>query len=198
MFATAAHLQAERHGAAFEVLDVAGGFAALVTMRFKHALNVPRPASLAAELQPMLPTPGHGSYPSGHATESFALAHVLAALRQQRGKDLYFRTAARAAENRQVAGMHYPVDSAAGRALGTSLGHYLTHRFTGQSGVDGTSAVSAAAPAWNRHNYAAVANEQFVNSAPAIGVAGPIAALSAPPLLSWMWDEAVKSLNIAG
>ena len=38
------------------------------------------------------------------------------------------RTAARIAINRTVAGVHFPVDSAAGAVLGLTLGHYLVAR----------------------------------------------------------------------
>ena len=43
------------------------------------------------------------------------------------------RLAARIAVNRTVAGVHYPVDSACGRLLGTSLGEFLVARATGGS-----------------------------------------------------------------
>ena len=30
-----------------------------------------------AQIQPMITTPGHGSFPMGHATQAYAVAHVL-------------------------------------------------------------------------------------------------------------------------
>ncbi|WP_214676207.1 hypothetical protein, partial [Escherichia coli] len=43
------------------------------------------------------------------------------------------RLAYRIAVNRTVAGVHYPVDSACGRVLGTLLGEFMVGRCSGQS-----------------------------------------------------------------
>lgn len=76
----------------------------------------------------MLPTPEHSSLPSGHATEAFMAARVLAALNGNKDGDLYealMTQASRVAINRTVAGLHFPVDSIAGQRLGESLAEYL-------------------------------------------------------------------------
>ena len=86
----------------------------------------------------MIQTPDHSSFPSGHSTESFALATVMNRLLQRKSAlgevdasetatDLNnaaqsFRLAERAAANRTVAGVHFPCDSAAGAVLGVALG----------------------------------------------------------------------------
>lgn len=117
--------------------------------RMKHFCSVSRPRDLSPQIQPVIDTPGHSAYPSGHATEAFALATLLAALRLS-GKGLtpdkglidavlnhltpaaeaapaldetvrLFRLAHRIADNRTVAGVHYPVDSAHGGLLGLSV-----------------------------------------------------------------------------
>ena len=87
----------------------------------------------------MIQTPIHGSFPSGHCTECFAVARVLyelvsetsaagaAAKRQLREQLL--RQAARIAINRTVAGVHYPVDSLAGQLLGLGVADYILARF---------------------------------------------------------------------
>jgi membrane-associated phospholipid phosphatase len=118
-----------------------------VEQRMKHLCSVARPVDLSAQIQPVIETPGHSAYPSGHATEAFATATLLAALRLT-GTGiadtelveatlaklspatesapvtdpviLLYRLAARIADNRTVAGVHYPVDSAHGALLGLS------------------------------------------------------------------------------
>jgi hypothetical protein len=88
----------------------------------------------------MILTPSHGSLPSGHSTETFASALVLWNLLKASGIKPYgeatwgeelMRLAARVAINRTVAGVHFPVDSAAGCVLGLTLGAYMTVRCTG-------------------------------------------------------------------
>src|SRR4030095_6798907 len=95
-----------------------------------------RPHELSPQVQPMIPTPNHGSWPSGHATEAHAVARVLfelvargaVAAADNQLRELLMRQAARIAINRTVAGMHYPVDSMAGQALGLAVGEYFIQR----------------------------------------------------------------------
>lgn len=118
-----------------------------VEQRMKHLCSVARPVDLSPQVQPVIETPGHSAYPSGHATEAFATATLLAALKLTgAGAEdakliddvlaklrssaesapvtdpviLLYRLAARIADNRTVAGVHYPVDSAHGALLGLS------------------------------------------------------------------------------
>ena len=113
-------------------------------MRMKFHCNLPRPIDFALEVQPIIGTPAHSTYPSGHATEAFAFAAVLCGLQHMahgaadpvaavlsdlmsangatRSETLPFRLAARIADNRTVAGVHFPVDSAHGALLGMSCG----------------------------------------------------------------------------
>jgi membrane-associated phospholipid phosphatase len=118
-----------------------------IEQRMKHLCSVARPVDLSPQIQPVIETPGHSAYPSGHATEAFAVATLLSALRLSAGGTadatlvdgvltrlspaaesasvtdpviLLYRLAARIADNRTVAGVHYPVDSAHGALLGLS------------------------------------------------------------------------------
>ena len=77
----------------------------------------------------MIPTPDHSSFPSGHAAEAFALATVMhrlmtgdAATEGLQVWAMPFRLAHRIAVNRTVAGLHFPVDSAAGAIVGCAIG----------------------------------------------------------------------------
>jgi hypothetical protein len=84
---------------------------------------------------PMIQTPGHSSFPAGHAVENFMFATVLAELAYDREQQLYpggsclrdqlMWLAARISINRVVAGVHFPVDMAAGMVLGSQLGRHF-------------------------------------------------------------------------
>lgn len=60
--------------------------------------------------------PGHASYPSGHAAQAYAVA-LLYQHMFEGAKTGLLDAAARVAENRVVAGVHFPSDSEAGRLL---------------------------------------------------------------------------------
>ena len=108
-----------------------------VEMRVKAEMACRRPVEYSPQVQPIIATPGHGALPSGHATESHALATVLSALLQDSGNNVYsesgmqlqlYRLASRISVNRTVAGLHFPVDSIAGSILGLTLGQYFVQR----------------------------------------------------------------------
>ena len=126
-------LNAHRHRRTLELMALAMTLANAVEMRLKHAFACLRPDELSPQIQPMIPTPGHGAWPSGHATEIYMTATVLGALVpapviNTETRVQLDRLAARVAVNRTVAGVHYPVDSAAGRLLGTALGEFFAAR----------------------------------------------------------------------
>jgi len=78
----------------------------------------------------MITTPGHGSFPSGHSTQAFMLAYLMEGLLDLPADAVtqLERQAARIATNRVVAGVHFPVDSVAGRLLGKTLAEYVLAR----------------------------------------------------------------------
>ncbi|MGJ4964026.1 phosphatase PAP2 family protein [Bradyrhizobium sp. HKCCYLRH3061] len=136
-------LHPDRTRRTFELLTLVLNVTGLIEMRVKHALTCRRPVEYSPQIQPMIPTPGHGSLPSGHATESFAAAFVFyALLSQARSARIKFdsddptfeqlmRIAERIAINRTVAGVHFPVDSVAGMKLGLALAEFYIARFCG-------------------------------------------------------------------
>ena len=90
----------------------------------------------------MIQTPGHPTWPSGHATESFAVATLMSKLCDPSYADPVqgirdqipaYRLSARISLNRQVAGVHFPTDSVAGAALGISLAEFLIAYASGAS-----------------------------------------------------------------
>lgn len=138
-FAAILPLDPRRTPYTLELMEVLVLVASCLVQRFKHELNCPRPRLYSPLIQPVLPDPPYSTYPSGHCTESFLLAEVLAALitpsKPTGAQEAWLgsawlqlrRLAERIATNRVVAGIHFPVDNVAGHALGKSLAEYLRH-----------------------------------------------------------------------
>ena len=86
--------------------------------------------SFSPQVQPIITTPGHGTYPMGHGAQAFATVHALGALLEIGAEHptvtgSCIRQARRISINRVVAGVHFPVDAAAGQMLGTTLGEFV-------------------------------------------------------------------------
>lgn len=145
-----AALSPDKHRFTWEVIGIGLRFAMMIVMRFKYAFNVQRAWQRTAVIQPMILTPGHAAYPSGHATEGAFVAELLPLLMgdpshpraqpypssggqpsvDHAGKPYGMarqlnRLGLRVAENRVVAGLHYPVDTIAGQVLGVMLARYF-------------------------------------------------------------------------
>jgi hypothetical protein len=98
-----------------------------VVMCLKDRFKSPRPFQLCPAITPLIDAPAHSSFPAGHALQSYLISYLLAVplknLPQQefskaepeKAKGLLFDLAARLAENRVVAGIHYKIDNDAGR-----------------------------------------------------------------------------------
>jgi hypothetical protein len=83
--------------------------------------------------------PGHPAYPSGHATQAYATALVLSHIKPNlQGK--LTDAAESVATNREIAGLHFPSDSAAGLALATRLVDLLMQESTFQDMVKAAAA----------------------------------------------------------
>lgn len=93
---------------------------------FKRRFKRGRPGMCCSEpLEPMFPHgdrdhPAHPAYPSGHSTQAHALAFFYARLFPQL-TDALMAAAADIAWNREIAGLHYPSDSLAGKLLASQL-----------------------------------------------------------------------------
>ncbi|MCB1839221.1 MAG: phosphatase PAP2 family protein [Alphaproteobacteria bacterium] len=81
----------------------------------KHFLRV-RPDFLAPDLKTVIPNPGHPSYPSGHAGQAQITGLILSDL-DSKHRDIYMQHARAIGTRREIAGVHYPTDSIAGRKL---------------------------------------------------------------------------------
>jgi hypothetical protein len=115
-----------------ELLSLTQEIAGMCAMPAKHMLACRRPDELDCRLMPLVPTPAHGSQPSGHATQAIAMATVLNTLLREMESNnkakptkrqiLVEAQAHRIAVNRTVAGLHYPMDSWAGTVIGHGVG----------------------------------------------------------------------------
>ncbi len=139
-FSSIVQLDPNRTRWTLELLHAALRFASIVVMRCKHSMACRRPQEYSPQIQPIISTPLHSAYPSGHAVQAFITAKVLCHLLRKSGHPAYADgnlvaqlkgQAARIAINRTVAGVHFPVDSAAGAVLGSALADYLISRCKG-------------------------------------------------------------------
>jgi membrane-associated phospholipid phosphatase len=106
---------------------VAHGISAVLAQLLKHGIGRPRPRLMHADAgfgwHPSFQT-GLDSFPSGHASASFALATVLARYFPAFGVMAY-GAAGLIAVSRVVRGSHYPTDVLGGICLGVLVGHLV-------------------------------------------------------------------------
>ena len=108
------------HPWTFGLMQIALRTGELQAMHYKYRFNRPRASTLLPWLMPPIEVPRHASYPSGHSTQSHLVALILGEVMPDwaRGVKGPLRLLAqRIARNREVLGLHYPSDSAAGEKL---------------------------------------------------------------------------------
>jgi undecaprenyl-diphosphatase len=96
---------------------LAVAFADLAAAGLKTAFDVERPSMRYAEPKPLVSPPHDGSFPSGHASTSFAGATILAFARP-RWAPAFYLLALAIGFSRVYVGVHYPLDIVGGAALG--------------------------------------------------------------------------------
>lgn len=102
--------------ATWDMIAAANTVAHMVAMHFKRIYARPRPVQVYPALLPLMLTPPHPSYPNAHALESGVIAECLGRAVPFLLKPLKI-VAARVGENREVAGLHFPSDTAASASL---------------------------------------------------------------------------------
>ena len=104
-----------------------------VIMDIKEFFNRPRPKDLAIKLGIKLPnveldsmkTP---SYPSGHSTQAYLIAHILGDM-YPKYKDVFIKAANDISYSRNIARCHYRSDSKFGKLLGREMYNYLKENY---------------------------------------------------------------------
>jgi membrane-associated phospholipid phosphatase len=136
-----------------KVLAIASLIGTFVAMYFKYLYRRPRPSQLCPALLPPIEVPGHASFPSGHSTQAHLMAlsmnQVLSGLPQQptMGDDLW-TLADRIARNREIAGLHYPSDTAAGVAIAQTVFAKLMAATSGGGKTKFQEAIACATREW--------------------------------------------------
>ncbi len=132
-----------------KVLGIASLVGTFVAMYFKNLYSRPRPSQLSPALLPPIEIPGHASFPSGHSTQAHLMAlcmnDVFNGLPQQNTMiDDLWTLADCIARNREIAGLHYPSDTAAGIAFA----YWIHSLLNGAGQAHYQQAVAAAAGEW--------------------------------------------------
>jgi undecaprenyl-diphosphatase len=99
------------------VADFAGQ---LISYGLKQAIGRKRPSDVYVTPTPLVHAPHDGSFPSGHATVSFACATLLS-FYAPRAAPAFFLLAVAIAWSRVYVGVHYPLDVLGGAVLGVVI-----------------------------------------------------------------------------
>jgi hypothetical protein len=207
-------LQASPNHNTMELITITQVLAAHVAMLVKHHLACRRPDRLGAKVMPMIPTPAHGSFPSAHATEAFAVAEVLKTLIKnvenypdfekpdkavasvehlsdlEKRQKLIDKLAERIAVNRTVAGMHYPIDSWAGAILGRAVGQIVLSKCGAGSTIEAYD--------YRAHAHCDFFVDEFVKGEnPPFGVhQKDSVTVASSDLFAWLWKKARKEFDL--
>lgn len=114
LYDSASHPETER------LLTLVNSEVGYFLMREKAKYQRARPTQLEPKLTTLFKIPPHASYPSGHAGQSHAIALVLSVL-DPAHRDAYMKLAYDVGHRREIAGVHFPGDSAAGRTLADTV-----------------------------------------------------------------------------
>ena len=91
-----------------------------IIMKIKVYYDRIRPSYLNKEIEPVIENPKHPSYPSGHATQAYFIAHILSD-KYPENKIKYLKLANNIALNRERGGFHFRSDSNYGRKIAKIL-----------------------------------------------------------------------------
>jgi acid phosphatase (class A) len=104
------------HPASYHLIKIACRVAELTMPFFKDKFNRARPSQLYPALMPPVSVSGHPSYPSGHSLTAHLIADCLRDVCPA-NTEVLRALADRISVNREIAGFHFPSDTAAGRSV---------------------------------------------------------------------------------
>lgn len=89
----------------------------VVMFQAKLHFNRVRPSRLDPRIQPCIEVPAHPAYPSGHSTQAHMWAYLLCELLPSTQHEAILAGAQLIAQDRELAGVHYPSDTALGKTI---------------------------------------------------------------------------------
>ena len=101
--------------ATYQLIRIARRLGEHVVMCLKEHYHEARPSQVCPAIMPLIEVPAHPSFPAGHALQSHLISKCLEAAKRARNQsEMLFLLSRRVAQNRVVAGLHYPLDNVAG------------------------------------------------------------------------------------
>ncbi len=88
----------------------------ITVLKLKEHFDRVRPTELDPTLAAVIAVPGHPAYPGGHSTQVYFIAYTLSELIPEK-RAVMETSALRVALHREIAGLHYSSDTAAGALL---------------------------------------------------------------------------------
>jgi acid phosphatase (class A) len=111
------NLNAEQKKQLGEFLNNVSETSYIVTKKFKEYFNTKRPYIADTKVKNLMQQPhDNPAYPSGHTSGAFVLAHTLTLIYPEK-RDIFYKNAEEIAQNRVLAGMHFPHDVKGGKQL---------------------------------------------------------------------------------
>jgi hypothetical protein len=101
--------------ATYQLIRIGRRLGEHVVMCLKEHYHEARPSQVCPAIMPLIEVPAHPSFPAGHALQSHLISKGLEAAKRARNQpEMLFQLSRRVAQNRIVAGLHYPLDNEAG------------------------------------------------------------------------------------
>ena len=101
--------------ATYQLIRIGRRLGEHVVMCLKEYYREARPSQVCPAIMPLIEVPAHPSFLAGHALQSHLISKCLEVAKRARNQpEMLFELSRRVAQNRIVAGLHYPLDNDAG------------------------------------------------------------------------------------